>query len=74
MRRVVISSVTVVVTLLQANELSAQQVSAIPSERPADHSAGSCRSTARLRRRKDFGAFAKKTPKIAAQARTPKLD
>ena len=39
MRRVVISSVTVVVTLLQANELSAQQVSAIPSERPADHSA-----------------------------------
>ena len=39
MQRVVISSVTVVATLLQANELSAQQVSAIPPERPVDHSA-----------------------------------
>src|SRR3984893_6182974 len=38
MRWVVISSVTVVVTLLQANELSAQQVSAIPPERSADRS------------------------------------
>jgi predicted transglutaminase-like cysteine proteinase len=39
MQRVVISSVTVVATLLQANELSAQHVSAIPPERPVDHSA-----------------------------------
>jgi predicted transglutaminase-like cysteine proteinase len=38
MRRVVISSVTVVVTLLQANELSAQQVSAIPHARLVDRS------------------------------------
>ena len=38
MRRVVISSVTVVVTLLQANELSAQQVPAIPHARSVDRS------------------------------------
>ena len=42
MRRVVISSVTVVVTLLQANELSAQQVPAIPPEQPADRSSFIC--------------------------------